>query len=194
MESNSQRQWLQDFGQLNSRLSAVVAGDWPVITGCMRRKGWYRLAASNQPSTRSRASSHLPWTVEGRSHSYRASQRERLWSGWPSTPTRQIDFMQLWGNAIYPSPSRNSGLANFITRFPACLCICTTWLWFCWVITRYNELFFVIQPFKHETTSCVAATEMGRIRPSLMSACLCFREPLRAKTIPQRPNLPKKQG
>lgn len=63
-------QVLQGFDQLYSLLYAEVAGDWPVITGCMKRQGWYRLAASNQPSTRSRASCHihLPWTVKSGSH------------------------------------------------------------------------------------------------------------------------------
>lgn len=80
--------WSIEFFPVRSR---VVAGDWPVITGCVRWE-WSRLAASNQSSTRCRASLYHcqeSWKVEG----MQDPRQERLWSDrpWPLPPTLASD-------------------------------------------------------------------------------------------------------
>lgn len=132
--------------------SRGVAGDWPVITGCVRWE-WCRLAASNQSSTRCRASLYHWWKVEAKQD----PRQERLWSDrpWPLPPHRfHCNFEAMQSN--YPSSSRRCslrrhsagtppvGLTNFMRRFLACKyhSCPRPWLW--WVIFHFIQSFFVI--------------------------------------------------
>lgn len=101
----SSRPWSIEFFPVHIR---VVAGDWPVITGCIRWK-WCRLAASNQSSTRCRASLYQcqeSWKVEALPN----PRQECLWSEpWPLPPPP-------WRH-IVSEDTPPVGLTNFMRRF-----------------------------------------------------------------------------
>ncbi len=156
--------WSIEFFPVRSR---VVAGDWPVITGCVRWE-WSRLAASNQSSTRCRASLYHcqeSWKVEG----MQDPRQERLWSDrpWPLPPPwRQTDFIETLRQCSLPiikavgalsEDTPPVGLTNFMRRFLARKYHSCPRPWLCWVIFHCSDSFFVIlstrNPSKHETTT-----------------------------------------